>query len=306
MGKIAFVFAGQGSQYPGMGKEIYEGSESGKRVFDTVEALRPGLKDLCFSGNSDELSVTVNTQPALFAVDLACAAAIEEQGIVPDAVAGFSLGEIPALTFAGAFSYENGAELVMKRAALMQESSEKNPGAMAAVLKLDDEAVEGLCREIGDIYPVNYNSPGQLVCAGKKEKINILIKKAADTGGRALPLAVSGAFHCPFMDEAADGMAKYLEDKELGTFRFPVYSNAAAKPYGGKELISKQINSPVRWKEIVSEMISDGFDTFVEVGAGKTLSGLVKKIDRSVRIMNVQSYDDALKAAAEIKENADA
>ncbi|MBP3360973.1 MAG: ACP S-malonyltransferase [Clostridia bacterium] len=304
MGKIAFVFAGQGAQYPGMGKEIYESSEAGKRVFDVVQNIRPGLKELCFSGSAEELSVTVNTQPALFAVDLACAAVMEELGVVPDGAAGFSLGEIPALAFAGAFSYEAGAELVMKRAVLMQESSEKNPGAMAAVLKLDDEAVEGLCREIGDIYPVNYNSPGQLVCAGKKEKIDILVNEAAAAGGRALPLAVSGAFHCPFMDAAADGMKKYLEDKELDAFRFPVYSNAAAKPYGGKELISKQINSPVRWKEIVSEMISGGFDTFVEVGAGKTLSGLIKKIDRSVRVMNVQTYDDALQAADLIKENA--
>jgi len=301
MGKIAFVFAGQGSQYPGMGKEIYDNSEAGRKVFETADCVRSGISDMCFNGSKEDLSVTINTQPALFAVDLACAKALEEKGISPDAVAGFSLGEIPALTFAGAFSIEDGFKLVVKRAELMHAASINNPGAMAAVLKLENSAVEELCEKTGGVYPVNYNCGGQLVCAGTKESIDKLVEEVSVLKGRAMPLAVSGAFHCPHMDSAAEGMSEYLENKEMSDLTVPVYANVTALPYTGKELISKQINNSVKWQQTVENMINDGFDTFIEVGAGKTLAGLIKKISREVKIYNVQTYEDAIAVSDELK-----
>ena len=292
MGKIAFVFAGQGSQYPGMGKELYSASEAAKNVFDTAENIRKGTLDMCFEGSAEELGITVNTQPCLFAFDLAAARALEEAGVKADGAAGFSLGEIPALTFAGAFTDEDGFKLVCKRAEFMQEASEKNKGKMAAVLRMDDGDVEELCAKIGDVYPVNYNCKGQLVCAGKSEAVDELSAKAAEAGGRAVALAVSGAFHCPFMDSAADKMESFVENANYTAPKIPVYANYTAKPYDSAELVCRQINNPVRWRETVENMIVDGFDTFIEVGAGKTLSGLIKKISRECRILNVQTSED--------------
>ena len=195
MGKIAFVFAGQGAQYSGMGQSLCEASPAAKAVFDAADKLRPGTSEQCFAGTAEELSITKNTQPCLYCVDLAAAKALEEAGVTPDYVAGFSLGEIAALSFAGVFSEEQGFDFVCKRAEAMQKAGEENPGAMAAVLKLKNEQVEELCAGFEKVWPVNYNCPGQLVCAGEKSQIEAFCGKVAEAGGKAVPLAEIGRAH---------------------------------------------------------------------------------------------------------------
>lgn len=296
MGKIAFVFSGQGAQYSGMGKELFEESPAAKAVFTLADSIRPNTSAQCFEGSKEELGLTINTQPCLYCVDLAAAEALREQGIVPDAVAGFSLGEIPALVFAGVLSEKEGFSLVCKRAAFMSEATAKTGGGMAAILKLDSDAVNALCKNYSEVFPVNYNSPGQIVVAGEKQQLEAFCKEAKTQGARTVPLAVSGAFHSPFMDKASEKMREYLEQVPVQSAKIPVYSNCTAMPYGQDaasiaEGISQQINHPVRWQTIVETLSADGFDTFVEVGAGKTLCGLIKKTVSGAAIYNVEDAE---------------
>ena len=279
MGKTVFVFSGQGAQYPGMGKSLYESSEAAKAVFDMAESIRPGTIKQCFEGTKEELSVTINTQPCVFAADLAAAAAVAEKGITPDYVAGFSLGEIAALAFAGMLSYEDAFR-------------------MAAVMKLTPEKVEEICAEFRQAYPVNYNSAAQTVVAAAEDEIDELCAKVKEEKGKATKLAVSGAFHSPFMNSASDALAEYLEGVELREPKLPVISNVTAQPYEGdyKALIAAQVKSPVRWQKTVENLVEWGADSFIEVGVGKTLAGLIKRINSEVKAVNIETKEglDAL------------
>ena len=294
MGKIALIFSGQGAQYSGMGKELCEYSEAAKKVFDIADSVREGTSKQCFEGTAEELSVTVNTQPCVFAADLAAARAVEEKGIKVDCVAGFSLGEIAALAFSGILSDEEAFRLVCKRGELMDKAAKANPGAMLAVMKLPADKIEEVCAGFDSTYPVNYNSPAQTVVATKEENADALIESFSELKGRAKRLAVSGAFHSPFMSDAAEGLAEYMKDVSFGEPSVPIYSNFTAKPYEGdyKALVKAQVENPVRWQTIVENMVADGVDTFIEVGVGKTLTGLIKRINADVKAVKVETPDD--------------
>lgn len=300
MGKVAFVFSGQGSQYGGMGKSLCEASPAARQVFETADAIRPGTSAQCFGGTTEELSVTKNTQPCLYCVDLAAARALEEAGVHADFAAGFSLGEIAALTFSGVFSGEDGFSFVCQRAEAMQEAARQNPGSMAAVLKLPNETVEELCGGFERVWPVNYNCPGQLVAAGEKGELEEFCRKVAEAGGKAVPLAVSGGFHSPLMESAAQRLETALGSVSLRAPQIPVYANFTAQPYGGnaKELIVEQVKNPVRWQETVEALAAAGVDTFLECGAGKTLCGLIKKTVKGARVFRVEDAE-TLRAAVE-------
>ena len=304
MGKIAFVFSGQGAQAPGMGKELYECSAAAKAVFELCDSIRPGTSEQCFNGTKEELTVTANTQPDMFAVEVAAARALVEAGIQPDALAGFSLGEISALAFSGAVSLEDGFKLVCRRGELMQEASNAADSAMVAVVKLPPEKVEELAGQFDKVYPVNYNSPAQTVCAGLSSSMDGFKAAVKAAGGRALPLKVSGAFHSPFMSSAAKGLAEVLAPMEFAAPSCPLYSNVTAQPYEDgqfKDLLSRQVENPVRWQTIVENMIAAGVDTFIEVGPGKTLAGLIGKINSDVRALNVEDAESLKHTIEEVK-----
>ncbi len=300
MSKIAFVFSGQGAQAPGMGKELYDCSPAAKAVFDLADSIRPGTSQQCFEGTQEELNVTINTQPCLFACDLAAAKAAQERGIQPDCAAGFSLGEAAAVAFSGMLTEAEAFSMVCKRAELMNEAAQKNPGAMAAVMKLSPQQVETLCGPIENAWPVNYNSPKQTVVAASADTIDQVVEAASAQRGRAVKLAVSGAFHSPLMHSAADGLREYLASVSLREERLPVYANLTAEPYGGdkKETMAAQCENPVQWQKTIENMIANGVDTFIEVGVGKTLAGLIKKINPEVTVYQIENKE-GLDAAAE-------
>lgn len=294
MGKIAFIFSGQGAQYSGMGKELYDASPAAKAVYDMADNVREGTSKQCFEGTTEELCKTVNTQPCVFTADLAAAYALVEKGIKPDCVAGFSLGEIAALAFSKMLSDEEAFKLVCKRGELMDKAATENPGAMAAVMKITPQQVEEICSKFDKTYPVNYNSPAQTVVATTSENADKFCEAVKEAGGRAKLLAVSGAFHSPFMAEAADGLAEYMENVDFSQPETVIYSDVTAKPYEGdyKALVKAQVESPVKWQTIIENMVADGVDTFIEVGVGKTLTGLVKRINGDVKAFKVETPAD--------------
>ena len=304
MGKIAFLFSGQGAQYPGMGQELSQVSPAAAAVFAMADALRPGTSEQCFTGTKEELTVTSNTQPDMYAVELAAAAALTEAGVEPDFLAGFSVGEVAALGFSGAVSREDAFRFVCRRGELMQTASDEVSTGMCAVVKLSPEQVEALCAQAEQVYPVNYNSAAQTVCAGLSTSMPAFRESVKDAGGRAIPLKVAGAFHSPFMHSAAVGLRPLLEQMRFQTPRYPLYSNLTARPYEPgqfQELLSAQVENPVRWQAIVEDLARNGVDTFIEVGPGATLTGLVKRILPDALALNVENAETLNAALAAVK-----
>lgn len=290
MGKIAIVFPGQGAQYPGMGRELAQAFDCAAGLFKLADEIRPGTSKQCFEGTKEELGQTVNTQPCLFLADLAAGYALRASGVTPDCTAGFSLGEAAALAFAGAMDFADAFATVCNRAKFMQQAAEENSGSMAAVLGVPAEKITEICARLGDVFPVNFNCPGQTVIAGSAAGIESASAQVKEAGGRAVRLNVSGAFHSPFMAQAAQQFYDYLGEKTLAKPEMDVYANATAQPYGAqlRECFAQQIKSPVLWQKTIENMIADGVDTFVEAGPGKVLCGLIKKTAPDAHIYNVE------------------
>ena len=292
MGKIAFVFSGQGDQFPGMGKELADKYPSAKSVFDMCDGIRPGTSEQCFNGTEEELKETKNTQPCLFAMELAAANVLFDKGVKPEALAGFSLGEVTAATAAGIFDNETGFRLVCKRGELMQTEAEKFDTSMAAVVKLTPEQVQDVCAKYSDVYPVNFNCPGQITVSGLASQMKDFSADVKAAGGRALPLKLKGAFHSPFMNAASEAFRVELENAKINKGNITLYSDLTSMSYTDDvaEILSKQICSPVLWEKIVRNMIADGFDKFIEIGPGRTLTNMIKKISADVKAQTVEEY----------------
>lgn len=286
--KKAYVFPGQGAQFSGMGKDLYDNVPQAKELFDKAnEILGFDITEIMFNGTAEELKQTKVTQPAVFLHSVILAQSL---GIEPDATAGHSLGEFSALVAAGALSFEDGLRLVAKRAEAMQKACEMQPGTMAAIIGLDDKTIEDVCAGIdGVVVAANYNCPGQLVISGSLEAVNAACGKLKEAGARrALVLPVGGAFHSPLMEPARKELEQAIAEAPFRTPKCPIYQNVDAKPHTDPEEIKKnliaQLTAPVRWTYIVRNMIADGFADFTELGPGSVLQGLIKKTDANVAV----------------------
>ena len=283
----AYVFPGQGAQYVGMGKDLYDKSQTGKDLFEQAnDILGFSITDVMFNGTDEDLKQTKVTQPAIFLHSVILAKTIK--GFQPDMVAGHSLGEFSALVANGALSFEDGLKLVSKRAEAMQKACEAEPSTMAAVMGLQNDVVEQVCEQIEEVVvPANYNSPGQIVISGSMQGIDKAVEVLKEKGAkRAVKLKVGGAFHSPLMDPAKQELEKAINETHFSKPVCPVYQNATAEPSDDPETIKanliKQLTSPVKWTQTVEKMLEDGAQSFTEVGPGKVLQGLIKKVDRKI------------------------
>lgn len=292
----AFVFPGQGSQFVGMGKELYDNNPLAKELFDKAdEILGFKITDIMFAGTDEQLKQTNVTQPAVFLHSVISALCLGDE-FAPAMVGGHSLGEFSALVAVGALSFEDGLKLVTARANAMQKACEANPGTMAAIIGLPDEKVEEICAEVSTdgnvVVAANYNCPGQLVISGNVDAINAACEKLKEAGAkRALPLKVGGAFHSPLMQPAKDELEDAIEKTTFDAPKCPVYQNVDAKPHTEPEVIKAnliaQLTSSVRWTASVQAMIADGADDFTECGPGKALQGMIGRIDKTVAVRGI-------------------
>ena len=308
MGKIAFVFAGQGAQKPGMGREVAASCAGASDIIERADRVRPGTSAQCFEASQEELSQTKNTQPCVYTVDLEMAAALADEGIRADMVAGYSLGELAALAYGGALTFEDGLRLVSERGKLMQQASEEHDTGMVAVLKLSDEKVEELSAGYDRVFPVNFNCKGQITVAGDREQLQGFISDVKEAGGLARILEVSGGFHSPFMAKAAEGFKEVLADVTLSEPEIPVYSNRTSGAYPGgeediKNLLVEQISNPIRWQKLIENMLAEGVDTFVEVGPGTALTKMITRISKTVTMLHVDDAQSLAETVERIKGN---
>ncbi|MCX7761700.1 MAG: ACP S-malonyltransferase [Candidatus Kryptonium sp.] len=297
--KIAFVFPGQASQYVGMGKDLYENSSIAKEIFDKAEEILGfELKRICFEGPEEDLKQTKVTQPAIFVHSYIVSTLLGEK-IKADMAAGHSLGEYSALVYAGVLSFEDALKIVKLRGELMQRAGEKNPGTMAAIIGLDEEKVKQVCEEVKDgiVQPANFNTPEQIVISGEVNAVKKAMQLAKEAGAKIVKeLVVSGAFHSPLMESAKDELKNALDEVKFNKPSIPVYFNVTAKPTFDlneiKDLLYRQITSPVLWTQIVMNMVSDGAVKFYEIGPGKVLQGLIKKIAPTAEVSGFDKFDD--------------
>lgn len=306
MSKIAFIYPGQGAQVCSMGQDFYEQTKEGKETFDlATDILGFSVPELCFTEN-DRLDITEYTQAAMVTTSIAMTKVLEAQGVKPDVTAGLSLGEYCALYAAGAMTEKDAIATVRQRGILMQEAVPVGQGAMAAILAMDAFAIEEVISGIDGVQIANYNCPGQIVISGKKEAVETACEKLKEAGAkRAIMLNVSGPFHSRMLTGAGEKLGEVLEQVEIHPLSIPYVANVTAEYVTDaadvKPLLMKQVSSSVRWEQSVRAMLADGVDTFIEIGPGKTLAGFMKKIDRTVKVLNIEKLEDVDKVVEELR-----